>query len=55
MIIIVPFAFIPTTSTTGFTFDNSDTHVIDDNDDDDEQTKTEFVNEKEKNEEERGM
>ncbi len=54
MIIIVPFAFIPTTSTTGFTFDNSDTHVIDDNDDD-EQTKTEFVNEKEKNEEERGM
>jgi len=49
MIIIVPFVFIPTTSTTGFT----DTHVIDDNDD--EQTKTEFVNEKEKNEEERGM
>ncbi len=51
MIIIVPFVFIPTTSTTGFSFANSHTHGIDGND----QTKTEFLNEKETIEEEGGM
>lgn len=49
MFIVVPFVFIPTTSTTGFTFTNSHTHVIDG---DDQTASEEFLNEKEKNEEE---
>jgi len=49
MFVIVPFVFIPTTSTTGFTFANSHTH------DDADQTTTEFINENEKTEDEKGM